>query len=165
VLLFPCIKRAIFQIPTIIEESHLAKDKCELSDAQFSFKNGYSKVDPVFILHSLIQRQIENKKKLYYCFSDCRKAYDCIYRSRLWYKLIKLGIDGKFLSIIRSMCNEVKLCVKHTGTLSDVFNSNIGLFQGKITSPIFFSVFLHDNDLHLQENIDVVLSIDQISIY
>jgi hypothetical protein len=39
------------------------------------------------------------------------------------------------------------------------------LFQGEITSPIFFSIFLHAMVLHLQGHINIALSIDQISIY
>ena len=66
-----------------------------------------------------------------------------------------MGVDGKFLSLVRSMYSEVKLCVKHLGSLSDFFSSDIGLFQGEITSPIMFSLFLNDIELHLQENIDV----------
>jgi len=102
---------------------------------------------------------------MYCCFVDYRKAYDCIDRNRLWYKLIHLGIDGKVLSVLRSMYSEVKLCVKHLGTLSNFFNSNIGLFQGEITSPICLSFFLNDIEMHLQENIDAGINIDQIAIF
>jgi hypothetical protein len=142
-----------------------AEENSILTDAQFGFKNKYSTVDPVFILHSLIQKQFENKKHLFCCFIDYKRAYDYIDRNRLWYKLIKLGIDGKFLSLVRSMYSEVKLCVKHMGTLSDFFNSNLGLFQGEITSPILFSLFLNDIEIHLQENINVGINFDNISIY
>jgi hypothetical protein len=59
----------------------------------------------------------------------------------------------------------VKLCVKHLGSLSDFFNSNLGLFQGGITWPICFSLFLNDIEMQLQENIDAGINIDQIAIY
>jgi len=111
-----------------------AKENDIMSDAQFGFKNNFSTVDPVFVLNSLIQRQLQNKKKLYSCFIDYKNAYDCIERRRLWYKLIELGVDGKFLSLVRSMYSKIKLCVRHLGSLSDFFSSEIGLFQGDITS-------------------------------
>ena len=63
------------------------------------------------------------------------------------------------------MYNEVKLCVKHLNSVSDVFNSNIGLLQGEITSPILFSLFLNDIEMHLQQNINVDISIEQLSIF
>jgi hypothetical protein len=70
-----------------------------LTDAQFGLRNKYSTVDPVFILNTLIQKQLLNKNKLCCCFVDYKKAYDSIERSRLWYKFIKLGINGKFRSV------------------------------------------------------------------
>lgn len=45
------------------------------------------------------------------------------------------------------------------------FNSNVGLFQGEITSPILFSLFLNDIENELQNSTDAGLSLDQISIY
>jgi len=73
--------------------------------------------------------------------------------------------------LIRSILNcilygkEVKLCVKHMVAVSDLFESNVGLFQGEITSPILFSLFLNDIEMHLQENINMGITIDQVSIY
>ena len=53
------------------------------------------------------------------------------------------------------------MCVKHMGSVSDLFESNVGLFQGVITSPILFSLFLNDIEMHLQENINMGITIDQ----
>ena len=56
------------------------------------------------------------------------------------------------------MCKNIKVdCL--------IFSSDIGLFRGEITSPIMFSLFQNDIELHLQENIDVGIDIDQISVY
>ena len=85
-------------------------------------------------------------------------------RDQLWYKLIKPGVDGKLMTVWRSMYQEVKLCVKHMGSVPDLFESNVGLFQGEITSPILFLLFLNDIEMHLQENINMGITIDQVSI-
>ena len=47
------------------------------------------------------------------------KCFDSIYRNGLWFKLIKAGIDGRLFNVIKSIYNEVRLCVKHMGSLSD----------------------------------------------
>ena len=136
-----------------------------LTDAQFGFKPNCSTVDAIFILNALIERQLQNKEKLFCCYIDYRKAYDVINRGQLWSKMINMGIDGKLLTLIRSMYNEVKLQVKHMGSLSDIFNSNVGLFQGEITSPILFSLFINDIELSLQNGINAGMTLEQISIY
>ena len=42
-------------------------------------------------------------KKLYCAFIDFTKEFDYIVRENLWYKMIKLGLRGNILNIIKSM--------------------------------------------------------------
>ena len=133
-------------------------DKYEiLTDAQFGFKTGYS----TFILNSFIQKQFSDKKKLYCCFIDLQTCFDSIYRNGLWYKLITHNVKGKLFSIIRSLHNDVKLCVKHMNSLSDLFDCNVGLLQGETLSPILFSLFVNDIELFLLENTDECFTLGQ----
>ena len=46
---------------------------------------------------------------MFCAFVDFKKAFDFVNRDIIWYKLIKLGVRGKMLNIIRSMYNSVKL--------------------------------------------------------
>ena len=46
-----------------------------ITDLQFGFRPGYGTTDAVFFLHSLIQRFLNHKKKLYCCFVDYKKSY------------------------------------------------------------------------------------------
>ena len=50
-------------------------------------------------------------------------------------------------------------------TVSDFFDSIIGLLQGEITSPIIFSFFINDLETQLQSNIDAGLTLDELSIF
>ena len=136
-----------------------------LTDAQFGFKPNCSTADAIFILNHLIEKQLHSKKKLFCCYVDYRKAYDLINRGQLWHKMILSGIDGKLISLIRSMYSEVKLQVKHMGSLSDLFSSKVGLLQGEITSPIMFSLFINDIEFNLQNGINAGITLDQLSIY
>ena len=92
-----------------------------ITDAKFGFKPDHSTVDAIFILQVLNNKKIRNRKKLYCVFVDLRRAFDSIYRDGLWLKLLKSGIEGKILSIIRSMYSQAKSCVKHFGSLYDFF--------------------------------------------
>ena len=64
------------------------------TDAQFGFKSGHSTIDAIFILQNLIQKRLNNKKRLYCAFIHLQRAFDSVYRNALWYKLIKYGVDG-----------------------------------------------------------------------
>ena len=134
-------------------------------DAQFGFKSDYSTVDAIFILQCQIERKIREREKLYCAFVDLKRAFDSVYRDGLWFKLIKSGIDGKLLSIIRLMYSETKSCVKHFGTLSEFFSSDVGLLQGDVISPMLFSLFLNDIEMSLQRTASVGITLEQLSLY
>ena len=76
-------------------------------EAQAGFRANMGTVDNIFILHGLINHLINNGKKLYCAFVDFRKAFDFINRDIIWYKLIKLGVRGSLLNVIKSMYNNV----------------------------------------------------------
>ena len=75
---------------------------------------------------------------------DFSKAFDYVVHENLWYKLIKLGIRGKILKVIRSMYAGIKSRVKYLNVLSDEFPCMLGVRQGECLSPFLFSMFLND---------------------
>ena len=127
-------------------------------EAQAGFRKNMSTVDNIFVLNSLITHVLNQNKKLYCAFVDFTKAFDFVVRDILWYKLIKVGVRGKMLDIIRSMYTEVKLQVKHNNIISPVFFSNIGVRQGECLSPFLFSIYL--NDLEEEINLNGADGID-----
>ena len=135
------------------------------TDAQFGFKSNHSTIDAIFILKYLIDRNLNSKKKLYCAFIDLKKAFDSVSRTSLWYKLIKSGIDGKILKLIRSLYSEIKLRVKNLNSLSDLYSCELGLLQGEILSPFLFSIFLNDIEMHLGQNIQDGITLDQLQLY
>ena len=106
------------------------------------FKKGFSTVDAIYTLHSLIQNMLNNNKRLYGAFVDLKKAFDSVYHNALWLKLL--------LKIIRAMYDSVKCCVRHCGSYSEFFEVSVGLKQGETLSPILFSLFIEDLELYLQ---------------
>ena len=73
-------------------------------EEQAGYKKGYSTIDNMFTLQSLVQKYISKEKGRYYViFIDFSKAFDMIPHSLLWYKLSKSGIHGRTLNVLRDM--------------------------------------------------------------
>ena len=72
-------------------------------EAQAGFRSNMGTVDNIFELHGLLPHVINQGKKLYCAFVDLTKAFDYINKDILvlWHKLIKIGLRGKALNIIR----------------------------------------------------------------
>lgn len=99
-----------------------------MTDAQIGFCPCLGTRDAFFALHSIITNLLLNKKKFYCCVIDFCCAFDSINRSYLFYKISKLGIQGK---LIKSMYNNVKSCVTVDGFYSQHSRNNICLMQGE----------------------------------
>ena len=67
--------------------------------------------------------------------------------------------------MIRSIYSDVKSCVKNFGSISEFFDSNVGLLQGEVISPLLFSLFINDLEIYLHENPNATVSLDQLSLY
>ena len=124
-----------------------------LIEAQAGFRVNMSTVDDVFLLHSLLTHVLNQGQLLYFAFIDFTKAFDYVVRDNLWYKMIKLGIRGKILNIIKSMYSEVKSRVKFDNKLGSEFICALGVRQGECLSPMLFSLFLNEGYEGLDINI------------
>ena len=129
---------------------YFVNSTAKLGKEQCAFRKGYRTTDNIFCLKSIINKYINNTKgKLYACFIDFRKAFDCVWREALFYKLLKLGIDGNFYQIIKSMYTSTTAKVKLANGVSDVFSPNMGIKQGDCLSPLLFNLFINDISDHL----------------
>jgi hypothetical protein len=126
------------RINTFLFENNL------LNENQAGFREHYSTTDHIFSLHFLIEKIRSEKKKLFCSFIDFSAAFDSIWRAGLWCKLLKLGITGKILTVIKKMYDDIKSCVSLNGKTSAFFSSGCGVRQGENLSPILFSMYLND---------------------
>jgi hypothetical protein len=139
-----------------------AKHK-KLSQSQAGFRTQYSTVDHIFTLQHIILRYRSEKKKVYVAFVDFCKAFDCINRIALLYKLIKEGLSPCFIRLVRSIYS------KTTTSLKNIPNSKFpvksGVQQGAVFSPLFFALFLNDFDAFLREEEGGHIMLNGVGIY
>ena len=123
-----------------------------LGDEQAGFRQGFSTIDHIFVLHSILDIYLHKRKRLYCAFVDYRKAFDLVDRSSLWMKLISSGINGKVLTVIYNLYLNAKSCVKtSSGAISDYFLCNVGVRQGENLSPLLFAIYLNDFEACLRK--------------
>ena len=115
-----------------------------ICDVQAGFRKNHSTADNIFILKSLIDIVQSQKKNLYCCFVDFKQAFDTVWRTGLWRKLIDSNINGKCFNFIFNMYKNIKSKVSTNEGSSDYFNCTVGVRQGENLSPFLFSIFLND---------------------
>ena len=116
-----------------------------LSPGQLGFVIGNRTSDPHIILHNLIQKYCHKKKsRVFGCFVDFSKAFDKVPRNILLQKLQNKGINGRMFDIIKSLYVKDTASVKIGREFSDPFETNIGVRQGCVLSPLLFNIFLSD---------------------
>jgi hypothetical protein len=100
--------------------------------------------DHMFVLKTLIQKYINNGKKLFACFVDFKRAFDSVLHAALFYKLQQLQIGGNFYHTIKNMYANSMICVKRKDKITNMFPSKIGVRQGDVLSPNLFKIFIND---------------------
>ena len=131
------------------------------SQINWVFLPGNRTSDEHIILYNLTNKYCHKKStKIFGCFVDFSKAFDCIPRDILVTKLISCGITGKFLDVIKNIYKNVTSCIKIDGKLSPEFDSQTGVRQGCIMSPLLFNIFMSDLPDFLNQEDNVSLNND-----
>ena len=132
---------------------------------QGGFRKNRRATDQIFLLKNIVRRYVTNNKYLYTCFVDFSKAFDSIWRKALIGKLSKLGVNGKFLDILRSIYNSTTNSIIYNDDVSALFKSNMGVKQGDTLSTTLFNIFINDlsNEFAFDGNNPVTVGGTEIS--
>ena len=115
-----------------------------ICENQAGFRKDYSTIDNIFLLHTLISLSNLYKKKMYCIFIDFEKAFDKVWRTGLWNKMLQSHINGKMYNVIFNMYQGIKSRISFNGMNSNYFPCDNGLRQGENLSPFLFSLYLND---------------------
>ena len=115
-----------------------------LKAEQDGFRKMHGTVDSIFTLKMFIDKYVKSKPQkhrnlLFLCFVHIRKAFDCIPRQKLFDKLRKGGVQGRFLDVLISMYSNDKSAVKIDNKLTQPFTCHAGVKQGCMLSPTLFN--------------------------
>jgi hypothetical protein len=132
-----------------------------LGEEQAGFREGYSTVDHIFTMQSIINLYLCKRKRIYCAFIDYQKAFDSINRIALWKKLISLNIKGNVLRVIYDMYSNAKSCVRIDNADSEYFSSSVGIRQGDNLSPLLFCIYLNDMQSYIEHNCNGLTHLDE----
>ena len=67
----------------------------------------------------------------------------------MWDKLVKTGIEGKFLKIMQNLYSNRKSCILANGEQYKYFGCYTGVRQGESLSPLLFLLYVNDMEYFL----------------
>ena len=149
-----CIGSTIGKIFTCIIGQRLYKlveNENWLGEIQGGFREDRATTDNIYIVNQIIEMTRKKKEKLYIAFIDLRKAFDRVWRKGMWKKLKALGIDGKFINIVKNLYQNTKKKVKTIHGYTEWVEYDIGVKQGCVLSPLLFSIYMMDMGKRLEE--------------
>lgn len=112
---------------------------------QAGFRPDYRTADHIFTIKTLINKYLHKlKKPIFACFVDLSKAFDSVWHSGLFKKLLNLKIGGNFYKIIKHMYSNSKFVVKKENFISEAHRANRGVRQGDGLSPLLFNIYTND---------------------
>ena len=115
-----------------------------IKSSQIGFRNGSRTSDHMFIIKTLMEKSVKEKRNLFICFIDFEKAYDSVWHKALILKLLRNGIYGRFTKMVQNIYLSTKSCIKSDGSLGETFKIYKGVRQGDVLSPSLFNIFVND---------------------
>ena len=151
-------------LTSIIMERIKMRTEEILSEEQAGFRPSRSTIDQIFTLRRLSEKYIDANRNLFLCYIDFKKAFDSIWRKGLWRVMRSMGYPEKIVRILESLYRETFSAVRIGASLSEWFETIVGVLQGCILSPLLFNIFLEvimamalgDNDAGARMNGNVI---------
>ena len=91
-------------------------------------------------IHCIIEKAREFKKKIYFCFINYTKAFDCVDHNKLKKILKEMGIPDYLTCLLRNMYAGQEATVRTRHGTMDWFKIGKGVCQGCILSPHLFNL-------------------------
>lgn len=119
---------------------------------QAGFPRNYLTVDNILSLYASVEKQFVHKKKLYVTFIDCQKAYGNS-KDQCYGRGCHVGIQGKLGTIIQSIYDSVKACIRGSNQSLYLFLnclSRVQKYMGAIFCGFWQCVDVSPNGKHTQ---------------
>ena len=99
----------------------------ELPDVQAGFGEGRGTRDQIANILWIIEKTRELQKKIYFCFIDYAKTFDCVDPNKLWKILKEMGIPDLLNCLLRNLYAGQEATVRIGHRTTDWFQTGKGV--------------------------------------
>ena len=143
------------KVYTALISHHIVK-YCEMLDLMYDEQNGFrskrSCADHVYVVTSIIRNRLSQGLDTFAAMIDMEKAFDCLKRPFLYFKLLELNIDGKIYNAIKTLYSDNKAFVRVNNDIqTDWFDVPYGVRQGDPLSSTLFNIYINGLAEHLKQ--------------
>ena len=124
----------------------------ELPNVQAGFRKDKGTRYQIANICWITEKASEFQKKIYFCFIDYAKAFDCVDHNKLWNILKETGLSDHFNCLLRNLYAGQEATVRTGHGTTDGFQIGKGVCQGCILSPCLFN--LHAENIMRNSGLD-----------
>ena len=110
-------------------------------DVEVRFRKDRGTRDQIATSVGLKEKPRELQKKIYFCFIEYAKAFDCVDHNKLLKILKEMGIPDHLTCLLRNLCAGQEATVRTRHGTTDWFRIGKGVHQGCILSPCIFNLY------------------------
>ena len=135
-----------------------------LCNIQYGFRKLRSTIDHLTILQSLICKAFNNNEHLTIISLDIEKAYEMVWRTRIFNTLRKWEVGNNTIAFILNLLTDRYIQVRVQQTLSNPELIQNGLPQGSVISVTLFLIAINDISANLVSPVKGCLFADDFTI-
>ena len=162
-----CILK-LFELNILSRLLFFLKFKSILLPRQAGFRPGQSALDETLFLSQSISDGFNKPRpgsRMILSTIDFSKAFDSVWHSALFHKLISAGLPPCFARWIQSFLSDRCAWVVYQNDKSRSFQVRRGVPQGSVLGPVLFSLFIIDLPASLPSSVSCSLYADDLAIW
>ena len=139
-----------------------------LSPRQAGFRPGRSTLNQILYLSQSISDGFNKPRpgsRMIFSTIDFSEAFDSVWHSALFHKLISAGLPPCFACWTQSFLSDTRACVVFQNHKSRSFRVLRGVPHGSVLGPVLFSLLINDLPASLPCSVDCSLIADNLAIW